>query len=132
MVPARSALVPDGRGRLGSRGQRSEAPSVASPRSRVDSQRWHSLRSVAARGWPSGAGLSPRPVPLEPWVAHLSRLPASLDADLRRISDAEGVSLADLERAWLRAMVAFYDEGHREPQPDQNTLNGGQPTPMSS
>lgn len=47
-------------------------------------------------------------------MAHLSRLPRSLDADLRRIADAEGRSLAELERMWLQAMVAMYDA---EPEP---------------
>lgn len=50
----------------------------------------------------------PRPIPPEPYVAHLARLPQSLDADLRRIADLEGSTLADLERDFLRAMVALY------------------------
>lgn len=51
----------------------------------------------------------PRPIPLEPWVAHLARLPKSLDADLRRIAGVEGTTLADLERMWLASMVRMYD-----------------------
>lgn len=50
----------------------------------------------------------PRPIPAEPWVAHLSRLPQSLDADLRQIAAIEGSTLADVEREFLRAMVSLY------------------------
>ena len=49
-------------------------------------------------------------------MPHVSRLPRSLDAALRRIAEAEQMSRAALERAWLQSMVALYD-AERVPSP---------------
>lgn len=43
-----------------------------------------------------------------------TRLPVSLDVDLRRIAVAESTSVTELERDWLYALVALWDADHAE------------------